>query len=127
MAEQESFQRRSTKSGKRFVKNIKAEMKALSKAEEKEDWNAVDEIRESLGDCLDLKVKKQLEILISYGGPSSKILYDIDDEVADYYFQDWWKPWAKATLTGEERQLLTEYVQQTYGGLIEECESENHY
>jgi len=126
MAE-ESIKVRSTKSGKRFVKNIKAEMKALSKAEEKEDWNAVDEIRESLGDCLDLKVKKQLEILISWGGPSSKIIYDIDDEVADYYFQDWWKPWTKATLTGEERQLLTEYVQTTYSGLIEECESERMY
>jgi len=126
MAE-ESIKVRSTKSGKRFVKNIKAEMKALSKAEEKEDWNAVDEIRESLGDCLDLKVKKQLEILISWGGPSSKIIYDIDDEVADYYFQDWWKPWTKATLTGEERKLLTEYVQTTYSGLIEECESERMY
>ena len=126
MAE-ESIKVRSTKSGKRFVKNIKAEMKALSKAEEKEDWNAVDEIRESLGDCLDLKVKKQLEILISWGGPSSKIIYDIDDEVADYYFQDWWKPWTKATLTGAERQLLTEYVQTTYSGLIEECESERMY
>ena len=127
MAEQESFQRRSTKSGKNFVKNIKAEMKALSKAEDKEDWNAVDEIRESLGDCLDLKVKKQLEILVSYGGPSSKILYDIDDEVADYYFQDWFKPWTKATLTAKERQLLTEYVQTAYSGLIEECESERMY
>ena len=126
MAE-ESIKVRSTKSGKRFVKNIKAEMKALSKAEEKEDWNAVDEIRESLGDCLDLKVKKQLEILVSWGGPSAKIVYDIDDEVADYYFQDWWKPWTKATLTGEERKLLTEYVQTTYSGLIEECESERMY
>jgi len=125
MAE-ESIKVRSTKSGKRFVKNIKAEMKALSKAEEKEDWNAVDEIRESLGDCLDLKIKKQLEILVSWGGPSSKIIYDIDDEVADYYFQDWWKPWTKATLTGEERQLLTEYVQTTYSGLIEEHE-ERYY
>lgn len=126
MAE-ESIKVRSTKSGKRFVKNIKAEMKALSKAEEKEDWNAVDEIRESLGDCLDLKVKKQLEILVSWGGPSAKILYDIDDEVADYYFQDWFTKWTKATLTGAERQLLTEYVQQTYGGLIEEHESERMY
>jgi len=126
MAE-ESIKVRSTKSGKRFVKNIKAEMKSLTEAEEKEDWNAVDEIRESLGNCLDLKVKKQLEILVSWGGPSSKIIYDIDDEVADYYFQDWWKPWTKATLTGEERKLLTEYVQTTYSGLIEECESERMY
>ena len=124
---EESIKVRSTKSGKRFVKNIKAEMKALTEAEEKEDWNAVDEIRESLGDCLDLKVKKQLEILLSTGGPAPKIVYDIDDEVADYYFQDWWKPWTKATLTGEERQLLTEYVQTTYSGLIEECESERMY
>ena len=124
---EESIKVRSTKSGKRFVKNIKAEMKALSKAEDNEDWNAVDEIRESLGDCLDLKVKKQLEILLSTGGPASKIVYDIDDEVADYYFQDWWKPWTKATLTGKERQLLTEYVQTTYSGLIEECESERMY
>ena len=127
MAQQESFQRRTTKSGKRFVKNIKAEMKALDKAREKEDWNAVDEIRESLQDCLDLKVKKQLEILLSWGGPSSKIIYDIDNEEADYYFQDWFKPWTKATLTGKERELLTEYVQQTYGGLIEEFESEHMY
>ena len=77
---EESFKRRSTKNGKYFVKSIKAEMKALSKAEEKEDWNAVDEIRESLRECLDLKVKKQLEILLSWGGPSSKIIYDIDNE-----------------------------------------------
>ena len=127
MAEQESFQRRSTKSGKNFVKNIKAEMKALSKAEEKEDWNAVDEIRESLGDCLDLKVKKQLEILVSYGGPSSKIVYDIDDEVADYWFQDWFQEWTKATLTAKEKEVLSEYVQTTYSGLIEECETERMY
>ena len=35
---QESFQRRTTKSGKRFVKNVLADMKALSKAEEKANW-----------------------------------------------------------------------------------------
>lgn len=127
MAQQESFQRRSTKSGKNFVKNIKAEMKALSKAEEKEDWNAVDEIRESLGDCLDLKVKKQLEILVSYGGPSSKIVYDIESEEASYWFQDWFKAWCKATLTSKESEVLSEYVQTAYSGLIEECESERMY
>lgn len=127
MAQQESFQRRSTTSGKNFVKNIKAEMKALSKAEEKEDWNAVDEIRESLGDCLDLKVKKQLEILVSYGGPASKIVYDIESQEAEYWFQDWWKPWCKATLTAKEKELLSEYVQASYSGLIEECETERMY
>jgi len=126
MAE-ESIKVRSTKSGKRFVKNIKAEMKALSKAEEKEDWNAVDEIRESLGDCLDLKVKKQLEILLSYGGPSSKILYDIDSQEASYWFQDWFKAWSRATLTSKESEVLSEYVQKAYSGLIEECESERMY
>ena len=127
MAEQESFQRRSTKSGKNFVKSIKSDMKALSKAEDNEDWNAVDEIRESLGYCLDLKVKKQLEILVSYGGPASKIIYDIESEEASYWFQDWFKAWCRATLTSKESEVLSEYVQTAYSGLIEECESERMY
>jgi len=126
MAE-ESIKVRSTKSGKRFVKNIKAEMKALSKAEEKEDWNAVDEIRESLGDCLDLKVSKKLDILISTGGPASKIIYDVDTQEAEYWFQDWFTKWTKATLTSKESEVLSEYVQTAYSGLIEECESERYY
>jgi len=127
MAEKESFQRRSTKSGKNIVNNIKAEMKALNKAEEKEDWNAVDEIRESLGDCLDLKVSKKLDILISTGGPASKITYDVDTQEAEYWFQDWFKPWTKATLNYKEKELLSEYVQTAYSGLIEECETERMY
>ena len=126
MAE-ESIKVRSTKSGKQFVKNIKAEMKALSKAEEKEDWNAVDEIRESLGDCLDLKVSKKLDILISTGGPASKITYDVDTQEAEYWFQDWFTKWTKATLTSKESEVLSEYVQTAYSGLIEECESERMY
>ena len=123
---EESFKRRSTKNGKRFVKNIKAEMEDLSKAEEKEDWNAVDEIRESLQDCLSLKIRKNLDILISTGGPASKVVYDIDSEEAEYYFQDWFKPWTKATLTPEEQAILNEYVQTAYSGLIEEHE-ERYY
>ena len=125
MAEQESFQRRSTKSGKNFVKNIKAEMKALNKAEEKEDWNAVDEIRESLGDCLDLKVSKKLDILISTGGPASKITYDVDTQEAEYWFQDWFKPWTSAKLRHLEQNALNDAFEHIAGHLVDEIENED--
>ena len=121
MAE-ESIQRRSTKSGKRFVKSVLADMKALSKAEEKENWEEVENIREELEGCLDVRVTKKLDILISTGGPASKIVYDIDNEEAEYYFQDWFKPWTKATLNYKEQEALKDYVQSSFSYYIEECE-----
>jgi len=122
MAE-ESIQRRSTRSGKRFVKSVLADMKALNKAEEKSNWEKVDDIRESLEDCLDVRVTKKLDILISTGGPASKIVYDIETEEAEYYFQDWFKPWTKANLNYKEQEALKEYVQSTFSYYLEECES----
>ena len=58
---------------------------------------------------------------------NSKIIYDIDSQEAEYWFQDWFTKWTKATLTAKEEEVLSEYVQTSYYGLIEEHESERMY
>ena len=61
------------------------------------------------------------------GGPASKIVYDIETEEAEYYFQDWFQPWTKATLNYKEKEALKEYVQTTFSYYLEEFESESMY
>ena len=61
-------------------------------------------------------------ILLSWGGPASKIVYDIDTQNADYYFQDWWKPWTKAKLSIKNQKLLNDYMLSAYSSVIDEPE-----
>ena len=119
---EKSIQVRSNASARNFIKNQVKIFKMLSEAEESNDWSKVDDLKHDQQDCLGITIKKQIEILLSWGGPASKIVYDIDTQNADYYFQDWWKPWTKAKLSIKNQKLLNDYMLSAYSSVIDEPE-----
>ena len=119
---EKSIQVRSNESARNFVNVQKEAFKKLSKAQLNSNYDEFGQIREDLGSCLDIKIKKQIEILLSWGGPASKIIYDLDTQQANYYFQDWWKPWTKAKLSIKNQKLLNEYMLSAHSSVIEEPE-----
>ena len=119
---EKSIQVRSNASARNFIKNQVKIFKMLSEAEESNDWSEVDDLKHDQQDCLGITIKKQIEILLSWGGPASKIVYDIDTQNADYYFQDWWKPWTKAKLSIKNQKLLNDYMLSAYSSVIDEPE-----
>ena len=56
-------------------------------------------------------------ILLGTGGPAARIVGDLDrgqPSSAHFEYQDWFKPWTQANLTGDEESALLEYAQQFY-------------
>ena len=98
---------------------ISDDLEALEKAQEAEDDDQTDEIRERLMDCLDIEVVKTVEILISTGGPACKIVIDQNRRPSIWY-QDWYKPWKQAQINSAKRDVLEEYVETAFGWYLDE-------
>jgi hypothetical protein len=98
---------------------ISDDLEALEKAQEAEDDDQTDEIRERLMDCLDIEVVKTVEILISTGGPACKIVIDQNRRPSIWY-QDWYKPWKQAQINSAKRDVLEEYVETAFGWFLDE-------
>jgi hypothetical protein len=96
---------------------------ALENQEDGSECKLYDDIFDELqAEPLSIDIRRQVEILLSTGGPATKIVYDLDSENAEFYFQDWYQPWTRAELTGKESDMLNDHVQRTYGGVIENYE-----
>lgn len=98
---------------------ISDDLEALEKAQEAEDDDQTDEIRERLMDCLDIEVVKTVEILVSTGGPACKIVIDQNRRPSIWY-QDWYKPWKQAQINSAKRDVLEKYVETAFGWYLDE-------
>jgi hypothetical protein len=98
---------------------ISDDLEALGKAQESEDDDQTDEIRERLMDCLDIEAVKTVEILITTGGPACKIVIDQNRRPSIWY-QDWYKPWKQAQINSAKRDVLEEYVETAFGWYLDE-------
>lgn len=62
----------------------------------------------------------EYNILLGTGGPASRIVGDLDEHCqptsARFEYQDWFKPWTKAWVTGEDEAVMLKYAQQFYFG-----------
>ncbi len=59
-------------------------------------------------------------ILLGTGGPACRIVGDLSDygqpESAHFEYQDWFKPWTRAHLSGEDEDTLQEWASHFYYG-----------
>ena len=58
-------------------------------------------------------------ILLGTGGPAARIVGDLNQgqpDSAHFDYQDWFKPWTRARLSGEEENVLLKYAQNFYFG-----------
>ena len=69
-----------------------------------------EEMRE---EALSIEKVETMEVLLSTGGPASKIVFTKDGN-ASYQYQDWFKPWQKAELTRQQQIILDDYVEQNF-------------
>ena len=56
-------------------------------------------------------------ITLGGGGPASRIIGDLEDGQpysAHFEYQDWFKPWTKALLSGEEEEVLLRFAKCLY-------------
>lgn len=62
----------------------------------------------------------EYNILLGTGGPAARIVGDLDEHCqptsARFEYQDWFKPWTKAWVTGEDEAVMLKYAQQFYFG-----------
>ena len=68
-----------------------------------------EEITEELTRCLDVRVVKSIEVLLTTGGPGVRLMmHDIGRGRSDveYQYQDWHQPWTTAKLRHLEQQAL---------------------
>lgn len=101
--------------------------------ENPEAWHDRDAAREAIEqDALSVEVRSdwhtlgdeappsEYNILLGTGGPAMRIIGDLDEhnqpESAHYEYQDWFKPWTRARLSGEEEDILLRYAQVFYFG-----------
>jgi hypothetical protein len=63
---------------------------------------------------------EEYEILISTGGPASRIIGKLGEhcevDSAEFQFQDWFKPWTTADLSEAEAATVLEWAQTFYFG-----------
>jgi len=95
---------------KEMVDNIK-EAEANDNEEEREE--AIERIME---DPLSVEIKNTYEILLSWGGPASRIIGELDDgypTTAELQFQDWFTSWQKYEC---DEEVLLQYANNFYFG-----------
>lgn len=54
-------------------------------------------------------------VILGGGGPASRIWGELEDRTpttAEFEYQDWFKPWTRAELTSEEKDILVQWVSQ---------------
>ena len=108
-------------------------MDALNKAREGDSDDMDDAQQDIDQSALDVQVRdgwkspgaesdgpEEFEILISTGGPASRIVGDLDEHGqvvnARFEFQDWFKPWTAAHLSDGENATILEWAQTFYFG-----------
>ena len=62
----------------------------------------------------------EYNILLGTGGPASRIIGDLNKHCqptsAHFEYQDWFKPWTRARLSGADEDVLLKYAQAHYFG-----------
>ena len=57
---------------------------------------------------------EEYNILLGTGGPASRIIGDLDEDghpiSAHYEYQDWFKPWTRARLRGDDEDVLLRWA-----------------
>lgn len=94
----------------------------------KQEPRSEEEITEELTRCLDVRVIKSVEVLITTGGPGVRLMmHDVGRgrSDVDYQYQDWWKPWTTAKLRHLEQQALNDAFEHIAGHLVDELELED--
>ena len=88
-----------------------------------------DAIHQELTRCLDVRVIKSVEVLMTTGGPGVRLMmHDVNGRGrsdVDYQYQDWWKPWTSAKLRHLEQQALNDAFEHIAGHLVDELELED--
>ena len=63
---------------------------------------------------------EEYEILLGTGGPATRIVGELDEYsqplTAQFEFQDWFKPWTRAQISDEQRDVLLEFARFFYYG-----------
>jgi hypothetical protein len=94
----------------------------------KQEPRSEDEIFEELTRCLEVRVIKSVEVLITTGGPAVRLMmHDVGRGRfdVDYQYQDWFKPWTSAKLRHLEQNALNDAFEHIAGHLVDELEGEN--
>ena len=95
----------------------------------KQQPRSEEEIHEELTRCLNVRVIKSIEVLLTTGGPGVRLMmHDVNGRGrsdVDYQFQDWFKPWTSAKLRHLEQNALNDAFEHIAGHLVDEIENED--
>jgi len=115
--------------------DLLAEWQHRNEYEEDEDGptrkepRSEEEITEELTRCLDVRVVKSIEVLLTTGGPGIRLMmHDVGQRGrsnVDYQYQDWFQPWTSAKLRHLEQQALNDAFEHIAGHLVDELELED--
>ena len=133
--ETKEFQTEVNEAGELFADTAIDLLADLHTAQNNNDDDAEDEARRAIDEYpLSVQVRSgwynpsdgpekpmEFEILLGTGGPTSKIIGELDDyaqpDSARFEFQDWFKPWTAArNLSEEQNAAILEFAQQFYFG-----------
>lgn len=124
---------RARNQAKAQLESIREMVEALDKAEENNNYEAIDKARMEIEeDPLSVQVRSdwhspgekteatEYMILLCTGGPSVRIVGDLGEcdepETARIEYQDWFTPWEDMPLTSEEEEDVLIYAQSFYYG-----------
>lgn len=124
---------RARNQAKAQLESIREMVEALDKAEENNDYEAIDKARMKIEeDPLSICVRSdwhtpgekenanEYMILLCTGGPAVRITGELNDyeepDDARIEYQDWFTPWEDMPLTSEEEKDVLRYAQSFYYG-----------
>lgn len=136
--EELKFINEAEEAGERFAETAAGLLEALHTAQNSEDNCAEDDARQRIEEFpLEMQVRSdrrdpsgagldednptEYHILLSTGGPASRIIGDLSEHCeptsARFEYQDWFKPWTEAhRLTDEQNATILKFAQQFYFG-----------
>ncbi len=124
---------RARNQAKAQLESIREMVEALDKAEENDNYEAIDKARMEIEeDPLSVQVRSdwhspgekteatEYMILLCTGGPAVRIVGDLGEydepETARIEYQDWFTPWEDMPLTSKEEKDVLRYAQSFYYG-----------
>lgn len=125
MEPEKDFQTQANEAGERFVESARVLLETLKAAEQNEDEEVREDTTQEIEEYpLSVQVRSgkpaEYEILLSTGGQASRIIGTLSEhcepESASFEFQDWFKPWTAAQLSGAKRDLLLDFASHFYFG-----------
>lgn len=136
MEPEKDFQTQANEAGELFVETASVLIATLRAAEKKDDDEVREDTEREIQECpLSVQVRSgwyipgsqdddskpaEYEILLGTGGPASRLIGELDEYCqptsANFEFQDWFKPWTAARLSGEQKDTLLEFAQCFYFG-----------